>query len=194
MKPAIAVLAILGSAFALPAAAQVSMSSTYAGTSVGQADFKDGCQDVTGPGVSCDDKDTAWRIFGGYQFNRNFAAELGYHNLGEIRASNAFTGRTAKIKASAGELVGVGLLPFADQFGAYGKLGLYYGKTEATSNFGVSGDDTNTGVTWGIGLQYDPMPALGLRVEWQQYHDIGGDNSGKGNINVLNLAALWRFR
>src|SRR6267143_1528389 len=49
------------------------------GGTVGQAEFKDGCRGLAG----CDNKDTAWRILGGYQFNRYFAAELGY-DLGEV--------------------------------------------------------------------------------------------------------------
>jgi len=188
-KSVIAAASIAVAAFAQPAAAQ----TPYVGVSFGTSDYKDACQDVSGPGISCDDKATAWRIFGGYQFNRHFAAELAYHNLGEIEASNSF-GAKATIKATTWDLVGVGLLPFGTNFAGYGKLGLYYGKTEASSNFGISGDDTNTGLTWGLGVQWDPMPPLGLRLEWQQYNDVGGDDSGKGNINVLSLNALWRFR
>lgn len=193
MKKTAIALGIIGAALALPAGAQsFNPSAFYAGASFGQSDFKDGCQDVTGPGVTCDDKDTAWRIFGGYQINRNFAAELGYQDLGEIKASGG--GVDAAVKAHAWDLSAIGLLPFANQFAGFGRLGLYSGKTELTSNVGVSGDDSNTGLTWGLGLQWDPMRQLGVRVEWQQYHDIGGDNSGKGNINVLNVGALWRFQ
>jgi len=191
-KAVVAAAGMAAALLALPANAQ--MNNAYVGASVGQADYKDGCQGVSGPGISCDDKDTAWRIFGGYQFSRNLAAELGYHNLGEIKASNSFNGATATIKASAWELVGVGLLPFANRFSGYGKLGLYYGTTEGSSNFSASATDNNTGLTWAVGLQFDPTPPVGLRVELQQYHDIGGDNTGKGNINVLNVGALWRFQ
>jgi OOP family OmpA-OmpF porin len=190
----IAIVSITAAAFAAPAAAQMRAADGkgfYVGAALGQSDFKDGCSDVAAPGVSCDNKDTAWKFFGGYQFNRNFAAELGYTDLGKISASAP--GVTAEIKASAWELDAVGLLPFASQFAGYGRLGLYYGKTEGTSNVIPSESDSNTGLTWGLGLQWDPMAKLGLRVEYQQYHDIGGDNTGKGNINVLSLGALWRF-
>jgi OOP family OmpA-OmpF porin len=57
-------------AMAGPAAAQL-----YLGATIGQAEFKEGC---LGTG-ECDEKDTAWRILGGYQFNKFFAAELGYY-------------------------------------------------------------------------------------------------------------------
>src|SRR5438270_11441559 len=41
----------------------------YAGITLGQSDAKD----VDCGGFSCDKKDTAFRILGGYQINRNFA-------------------------------------------------------------------------------------------------------------------------
>ena len=190
MKSAIAVFAVTASAFALPAAAQMNMSAFYVGGSIGQSKFKDSCAGIGGAGVSCDDKDTAWRILGGYQFNRNFAAELGYHNLGETKASAP--GVDAKIKATAWELVGVGMWPIANQFGVYGKLGAHHSEAKLDSNVGVSGKDTGNGLTFGAGLQYDVMPALGLRAEWQRYQKVGGDSDNK--IDVLSLGALWRFR
>ena len=79
MKAAMVVLALATSAFALPAAAQLNMSSVYVGGSLGRSDYK-----------VPDETDTAWRLFGGYQLNRNFAAEIGYHNLGTVN----FTGGT----------------------------------------------------------------------------------------------------
>ena len=88
MKTKKATLAILGFAaatdFAVPVAAQD--SGFYAGLSLGQSSMTDACTGLPA-GVSCDDKDSAWKIFGGYQFSRNFALELGYANLGEAKAS-----------------------------------------------------------------------------------------------------------
>jgi OOP family OmpA-OmpF porin len=188
MRSILAVITLGASAFALPAAAQMNMSSFYVGATFGQSDFGS-CEAPAG--VSCDTKDTAWRALAGYQFNRNFAAEIGYHNLGEVKFSGA--GLDATTKVNAWELVGVGLLPFANQFAGYAKLGGYHAKTELSGNLG-SADDTNTGLTYGVGLQWDPMPPLGVRVEWQRYNDVGGDNSAKGDISVLSLGAIWRFR
>ena len=81
MKPAIAVFAVTASAFALPAAAQMSTSAFYVGAGVGQSKAKDWCSGTGGTGITCDDKKTAWKAFGGYQFNRYLSAELGYANL-----------------------------------------------------------------------------------------------------------------
>jgi OOP family OmpA-OmpF porin len=170
MKAA-AVLGLTAAVFALPAAAQTASDTTgfYVGASVGQSKIKD-CP------AGCDDKDTAWRLLGGYQLNRNFSAELGYHNLGDFGGA----------KANAWELVGVGLLPVANQFGVYGKLGAHHSEVKDGSSV------TGNGLTYGAGLQYDLMPALGLRGEWQRYDKVGGVSDS--TIDVLSIGAIWRFR
>jgi OOP family OmpA-OmpF porin len=179
--------------FALPAAAQVGMSSVYVGATVGQSEYKDACGNIAA-GVSCDEKDTAWRILAGYQINRNFAAEIGYHDLGESKASFGSTSGSIKVKAV--ELVGIGAFPVLPVLSIYGKIGGYYAKTELSSNIpGVgSADDNNTGLTYGAGVQWDVLRNLGLRLEWQRYDDVGSDSTGEGDINVISVGALWRFR
>jgi OOP family OmpA-OmpF porin len=177
MKSAVAILAVAAAMFSLPAAAQLNMSSVYVGGSLGRSNFK-----------APSETDTAWRLFGGYQFHRNFAAEIGYHDLGEV---NFVQGdRSAKLW----ELVGVGMWPVANALSVYGKLGGYYGKSELQSAVVPSGDDTNGGLTYGVGAQYDFMPQAGVRVEWQRYDNVGGNTTGETDIDVVNVGLLWRFR
>src|SRR5258706_4187699 len=108
MKSAIAVFAVTATAFALPAAAQMNTSAFYVGGSVGQSKFKNSCTGLPA-GFSCDEKDTAWRILGGYQFTPNIAAEVGYHNFGETKASSG--GFEGEDKGRALVLVALGLSP-----------------------------------------------------------------------------------
>ena len=184
-KPLIAILALTSAAFALPAAAQMrspALSSAYVGASIGQSEFKFDCE----AGESCDTKDTAWRIFGGYQFSRNFAAEIGYHDFGEAKFTGP--GFDEKVEGSAWELVGIGALPLGNAFSIYGKLGAYYGKFE-----GGGESDSNTGLTFGIGGQFDVMRNLGLRLEWQRYNDMG-ENDSKADLDVLSFGIVYRFQ
>src|SRR5258706_9710454 len=120
MKSAIAVFAVTATAFALPAAAQMNTSAFYVGGSVGQSKFKNSCTGLPA-GFSCDEKDTAWRILGGYQFTPNIAAEVGYHNFGETKASSG--GFEGEDKGSARGVVALGMWPIANQVGIHGKLG-----------------------------------------------------------------------
>jgi OOP family OmpA-OmpF porin len=174
--------------FAAPAIAQD--QGFYAGLSLGQADAKQACDDLGGTGISCDSKDTAWKIFGGYQFNRHFAAELGYTDLGEAKAS--FGGLNETLKANAIELVGVGMLPVADRFSVFAKLGLYRGETEDNTNFGFSAKETNTDLTFGFGARYD-FGKLGVFGQWQRYADIGGGDIGESDVDVISIGLLCKF-
>lgn len=186
--------AVLGAASAMlvavPALAQD--QGWYVGAHLGEAKAKDACDGVSGPGISCDDKDTMFRILGGYQFNKNLAVELGYNDLGEVSASGAFS---AKIEATVWEAVAVGSWPFTPQFSAYGKLGLYRGETDFSTNnpaFG-SESETNTDLTYGIGVRWDFTKNLGVRAEYQIYKDLGGGNIGESDVNVMSIGGIFRF-
>jgi OOP family OmpA-OmpF porin len=183
MKSIKALLAIAGFsaalAFAGAAAAQPSLSSVYVGGTLGQADLKDACAGLS----DCDEKDTAWRILGGYQFNRYFAAELGYHDLGEASAPGG------ALEANAWELVGIAAYPLVNQLSVYGKLGVYRGELE-----GAAGKETNSDLTYGVGLQYDFLKNVGVRGEWQRYNKMGGGNVVETDVDVLSVGVVYRFR
>src|SRR5258706_15987014 len=84
MKPVIAVLAVITCAFALTAAAQFDTGALYVGGSVGQSHFRQGCTGLVS-GVSCDEKDTAWRILAGYQITPEVSGGIGYHKFGGLK-------------------------------------------------------------------------------------------------------------
>jgi OmpA-OmpF porin, OOP family len=155
----------------------------YLGASVGQATSGD-CNVP-----SCDDKDTSYRVFGGYQFNRNLAVEAGYAPLGEVSGGNL------NLETNAWDLVGVGIWPLNQQFSIYGKLGFY--NAEAKLSGPVSGKKTTTDLTYGLGGQFNISRNLGLRLEWQRYGGVEapqiGGVGGDTDIDTLNLGALWKF-
>ena len=193
MKAAIFIAGALAAAVAVPAAAQ---GAFYVGGGFGQSKAKDWCAQAGG--ISCDDRDTAWKAFGGYQLNRNFAAELGYTNLGEFKASAG--GLSDNAKVNAWELSALAAWPFMNQFAVYGRLGAYRANVKEDTNFVGSFEHTNTDLTYGLGGQYDFTRNFGLRLEWQRYAKVGGGdvafgpNPGdKSDVDVVGLSALWRF-
>jgi OmpA-OmpF porin, OOP family len=162
-------------------------SGWYLGGSIGQSSMDiDGCGGV----VNCDDKDTAWRILGGYQINRNFAVELGFHQLGDASAS--IPGARIDFEANAIELVGLGALPLGNNFALYGKAGLFRGETKATGF--IDAKETNTDLTFGFGAQYNFNPRFGIRAEWQRYTNLGDEATiGESDVDVLSLGLVVRF-
>lgn len=186
----------------------------YAGVGAGQSKFNDSptsCSDLgldPGCSFSVDDKDTGWRLFGGYRFNPNGAVELGYVDLGKAKIKDVrgtVTGipvtASGDFKATGVDVSLLGLLPFTKEFGGMARIGLMHWDAKASASasalgFSTSASDSATGtdLTYGLGLTYDFTNTVGGRLEWQRYKDVGDDNTtGKADIDLLSLSVLFRF-
>jgi OOP family OmpA-OmpF porin len=186
---AVAVLGILGAAAAGPAAAQD--RGIYLGGSGGFAQYKNSCKRAN---VPCDDHDTAWRLFGGYQFNRYFSAELGYADLGAATGTGALG--TFAVDVRGWDLSALASIPVVGGLSALGRIGMYRARTTVDQvGPGVvtpHAAGTNTGFTYGAGLGYS-LWKLGLRAEWQRYENVGNNSIGEDEIDVFSIGALFRF-
>ncbi len=194
----VAAMGLAAALVALPAAAQVSMSGFYVGAGLGQSKATDWCTGATGLGVSCDDKKTAWKVFGGYQLTPNFAVEAGYTKLGKFTAS--FGAETEEAKVTAWEASLLAGAPIMNQLSIFGRLGVYRATVEDVDNiFGTFKHDNND-FTYGLGLGYDFTRNLGMRAEWRRYSKVGGGETAlgagvgqKSDVDVFGISALWRF-
>lgn len=149
------------------AIAQQQQSGFYVGGDIGNVDFED-------------EDDTGFRVSAGYQFNRNFAAEVGYVSLFDKRISGA------NLEVDGFELVGVGKMPLANNFSVYGKLGFLMWDAKASA-FGISDSEDGTDLTYGIGLQYDVSRNFGLRGQWQRYDVDDAD------ADMFSIGLVYRF-
>ena len=168
----------------------------YAGASIGKS------RDLTLCGLAgageCDDSGSAYRLFGGYQVNRYLALELGYHDLTDVVLGPA---PTLTIATKAYDLAVVGMLPLWEKVSLSGKVGVYHAESDSTSTTpappGIDLSTSTTGLTVGVGAQYEATRNLALRVEWQQFMDINFPSFflpiGR-DIEVLSVGAIWRFR
>lgn len=172
---------------------QMPESAWYVGGSIGESEIDGACDGTSALGISCDDADTAWKAFAGYQVNQNFALELGYTNLGEVSGSAG--GFNVDIESTAWEFVGLGILPLGNNFSFYGKAGLFRSETDLTTNIpGVSEEsESNTGLTFGVGAMLNVTRNVAVRAEWQRYQDVGGGDIGEADVDVLSVGALFRF-
>lgn len=137
--------------------AQAADRSFYAGAGVGQSLVDEG---------SYDDEDTAFSVFGGYQFNRWFGLEGGYADLGKLESN----GPGRDLEASAVYLTAVGSVPFTEKFSGYAKAGFQRWDLD-TALPGVTGttDDHGTDPTYGVGLQYRFTDNVALRGEYSRF-------------------------
>ena len=186
------VIGLLASVASGSAAAQE--TGLYAGGSIGLAQFKDICE-VVSPGVTCDDTDTAWRAFGGYQFNRHFALELGFANLGAATGSGAVGSFSVEAK-EAWDLTGVISMPLATRLSALLRIGAHRTRTtidEQGPGFGAIHEaKTGSSFSFGLGAEYS-LGKLGVRAEWQRYDNIDSGQRGETDVDVFNVGLLFRF-
>ena len=128
----------------------------YAGAGVGQSFVDEGAYD---------DEDTAFSVFGGYQFNKYFALEGGYADFGKIESKGA-----PDLEADTAYLTAVGSLPITDKFSAYAKAGFHRWNLDSELP-GVVGNDDDSGSdpTYGVGVQYRFTDHVALRGEYSRF-------------------------
>jgi OOP family OmpA-OmpF porin len=140
-------------------------------------------------------RDTGYKLFGGYQFNPNFALEGGYFDLGSF----AFTASALPPGALNGNyrvqglnLDAVGILPLNEKWSAFARGGLNYAEVKDSYSGSASRSNRDTNYKYGLGLQYAFTPALDLRLEAERYRVQDGVGN-KGNIDLLSLGLVYRF-
>lgn len=156
----------------------------------------------------------AGRIFGGYQFTRNFAAELGYtrfHNANSTQSSiitddEGTSSQTlaSTIRTEAVDLVAKGILPLQNCFSLYGKLGAAYlhatntitlntvDPVEGNESGRFSGSANKIYPTFGAGVAYDITPHIVADASWNHIQKIGGSSSFS-NTDLFGLGLAYNF-
>jgi len=182
-------------ALVFAASVQAEGRNMYAGGGFGQSTAASWCDDFAGlASVRCDDSGTAIKGFFGYQLNRYIALEAGVNGFGEVKAQGP--GGTATANSAAIEGVVVASLPLGSMFSLYGKVGIYSAYTEVEVNTVTLVDtfkDTNMDMTYGFGARLDFSEGWAGRVEWQQYKSVGGSETGESDVDMVNVAVMYKF-
>ena len=163
----------------------------YAGASIGTTKLSDDGFDSVG--IDADDSDTGFKLFGGYSFNNNFAVELSYFDLGEVRGgfSDPFFGDfNFDVGVSGLNASAVGRLPVSDTFSLFGKLGVASYDLDAHvsgDGFGSGSDSqSETDMTYGVGA------ALSVG-QWELRAEFEAINVDNGDANMISVGAMYRF-
>jgi OOP family OmpA-OmpF porin len=149
------------------------------------------------------DHSLGFKLFAGYKFNKNFALEGGYFDLGKF----SYTTTTSPTGSLSGNIAvrglnldAVGMLPFSDKWVGLGRVGLNY--AEARDGFTSTG--AVAGVTEvmpskralnlkvGLGLQYNLNDSVGMRAEWERYR-INDAVGSLGDINMYSVGLVVKF-
>jgi OOP family OmpA-OmpF porin len=149
-----------------------------------------------------DNRANAFKVFGGYQFNRHFALEGGYFDLGRFgyHATTVPAGTLdGNIRLKGLNLDAVGILPITGKLSAFGRVGVNY--AQARDHFSGSGavngltpapEKRDTNIKFGLGLQYAFTEALDLRVEAERYR-INDAIGNRGDVDMVSVGLVYRF-
>lgn len=202
---------LLLATFANPLAAQTAIDYSlgwYLGGNVGVSDANIDENEITknlsNYTYTDDDDSHGYKLFGGYQFNKYFALEGGYFNLGKfdyaLSKLSAPTGSiNANMKVEGINLDAVAILPITDKFSAFGRVGANYAHTKdsfsTTGSFSVADANpkkSDLNYKYGAGFEYAITDAMRLRIEGERYriNDARGD---KGDIDLYSVGLVYRF-
>ena len=193
------------------AMAQSQDSGWYGGANVGRSaatiDDERINRGLLGSGFSAsaivdDDRSTGYKIFGGYQLNRNFAVEGGYFDLGNF----GYTATTVpagtldgRIKLRGLNLDLVGTVPLSEKFSVFGRAGMNYAQARDSfsgtcavqvANPNPRKNDTNYKL--GLGLQYALTESLAVRAEAERYR-VNDAIGNRGHIDLVSVGLIYRF-
>lgn len=190
----------------------------YGGLGIGQSVFKDqnatcsSLGNILSSRTSCnfDLKDTGMRVFGGYQFNSYLAVELGYVDLGKMKASASGTlsgspaTGTAEFKAKSFDATAVGTFALGDAWGALARFGVHRWDVDApasaVTNSGTitatsNPSRTGTHMAMGVGAYYDLSKQLTARGEMIRYRNVGDQlSTGESfSVDLFSVSLVYRF-
>ena len=219
MKQSIFFLTMISAAYAGVASAQD--QGFYAGLGIGRssADVTEiSRQDILNSGFTSlstfqsgsSKSDTAWKIFGGYRFSPNIAAEFFYANLGKFSrdaSGNGATSGSSSVNFSLNselKITGFGVAallgaPLSDQWNVFAKPGLLFWDAKRTSTTTATGgtqsgsiSKNGTSPSFGVGTSYAFTDKLSARLEWERYFEVGDKSTtDKSDVNLFALSVQF---
>jgi len=155
---------------------------------VGQSTIELVSQTSTGESFDFSESDTAYKIFGGYNFGIipliDLAVEGSYVDLGSSSATLS-TGTTIQSEISGWDAFGLAALTFGP-FGVFGKVGIIAWDSDFNIG-GVPGSDSGSDPAYGLGAKLQ-FGSLAARAEIE-YFDVGDlDDAFMGSVGLS-----WTF-
>lgn len=163
----------------------------YAGAGAGEFSI-DFSGDLLGTPISFSDSDTAFRVFGGWQFNEFFALEGGYVDGGTASDTINVGGTdvTFDIDMTGFDLMLRGVLPMGESFYGFAEAGMVFWDADfAATSGGSTASDSDSGddFAYGAGFGFDFSDNAGVRVEYVVY-DISDVD-----VDSIMASFLWKF-
>lgn len=181
------IIATIAAALAAPLAAQA--DNAYVGANIGSAKQK-----LDTPDGSGTESTTGYKLYGGYDYTKNFGAEVGYVDFRKVEGSDS--GYGVSNKPSAIYAAATGTLPLNAQLSLFGKLGVAYTRSTFdvwAPGMTVSTTKHKTNAVIGFGTSF----ALDQKITFVAEYEYFGKVAEQGNVNVkadlLSLGVRFKF-
>lgn len=180
----LALIAVVA-ALAVPFAAQA--DGSYLGVNVGSAKQK-----VSVNGNSGSARDTAAKVYGGYNFDKNFGVEAGYADFGNAQKTLA-DGTSFNAKSHAFYFAGTATAPINDQFAVFAKLGVTANRSKLSSSSGGNTTKNNTDAMIGVGASYAINNQLSAVAEYENFGKVAKGNGGDIKAEMYSVGLRYKF-
>jgi OOP family OmpA-OmpF porin len=165
-------------------AAHAQQTGFYLGASLGQSTFKEFC--AGGPTVlTCDDKEMAWKLFGGYRFNPYVAVEATYVDWGEVSGTVTPGPRVVPLSQTAIGIGVVGSIPLGPQFSVFGKVARLWTEQETPASLSGNFKRDEKEYQRGLGGRFAFAPNWAARAEWERANNT--------KVEMLSIGLEYRF-
>jgi OOP family OmpA-OmpF porin len=177
----------------------------YGGIAIGSASYSDDelvglCGDF---GLDCTSStsDTAFKLFGGYQFNPYFSLEAGYADWGKVSVK-PISGTGLSFESKGPYLALMPGIPIGDNFTIFGELGVAYLDANLKGTVPVIGEvarvsDSLTAPIYGFGadlhLEEVSFRFLWERIDPDETYTVEGVNVSTPILDLYTLAVIFRF-
>ena len=110
------------------------------------------------------------KIFGGYEFDRNWGVEAGVTNRSSESLDMQVDGQplTFRTRGYNSYIAGKYTMPINEKFSAYGKLGMSYNVIKHSDSRGLSHKEEDTGLYAGLGVHYKLNEKVALTAEYER--------------------------
>jgi OOP family OmpA-OmpF porin len=200
----------------LPVTARA-QTSLYLGASAGQSAINGTAAEIdagffqdsgyTASGTTLDKTSTGWKAYAGFRFNRFLAVEAGYADLGKATFNTTIVAAPpgtvpappfplhASATADGEFLSGILEVPFSEAFSLFVKAGGFRSTAYYTETFTETGmtrlsrSETRTDLDYGAGFRWMFSRIVGIRLEWEDFKNIGSGIGGRGGRDVYFISA-----
>lgn len=181
------VLFALIAALAAPLAAHA--EGAYVGGNVGRAEQK-----LDLDGFSLKDHETAYKVYGGYNFTQNFGIEGGVADLREAEKSG--NGARVSSKARSLYVAATGTLPLNEQFALIGKVGAAYSHVKVRGSmpgYSVGGSDDQASPYASVGAAFVLNKNISFVAEYEYFGKIAKDGDANIKANLVSAGVRYSF-